>query len=306
VPAAGVPGPSTPRTGRAAGVPNPSRWAISVNRNGFAETGVEVCLPQDGFGGVSSLSAGVGTRGVCRRPLEEEDGKHDRPKEVHPARHLRRCRVLPDVPKRHPEGVRRRDPGRLARARRSAEVPDFVAHPAADAAGRPAAVEGEDRRLLRDRGEAVPAADPAGIPARNHCLGLRPGEGHQPLGSQDLQRAVADDRGELQPAGPHQVDQRARGCERELSASPAARRPDAPLGQPAGRDGGARHEADVHLHARPLYRPRPPGDARSRRRRGRRRERRLYRGSMGSTKPRTSSPRASSPPFGTPNSSAIR
>jgi hypothetical protein len=49
-------------------VPNPSRWAISVNRNGFTETGVEVCLPRDGPGGVSSLSAGVGTRGCVDGP----------------------------------------------------------------------------------------------------------------------------------------------------------------------------------------------------------------------------------------------
>ena len=55
------------------------------------------------------------------------------------------------------------------------------------------------------------------------------------------QRAVADDRGEVEQAGAGEVDQRPEGRRRQLPAAPAAGGPDAALGQPAraaraGRD----------------------------------------------------------------------
>ena len=47
------------------------------------------------------------------------------------------------------------------------------------------------------------------------------------------QRPVIHDRGAMEPAGPGQVDQRARGRGRELPAASSRGRPDAPLGEPA-------------------------------------------------------------------------
>ena len=51
---------------------------------------------------------------------------------------------------------------------------------------------------------------------------------------------------QVEPAGAREVDQRPRGRRRQLPAAPAARRPDAALGQPAGRHRRPRHAADLH------------------------------------------------------------
>ena len=80
-----------------------------------------------------------------------------------------------------------------------------------------------------------------GGPAGDDGLGLRRDGGAEQARAADPQRPVADDRGEVEPAGPGQVDQRARGRQRQLPAAPASGRPDAALGEPAGRHGGPRH-----------------------------------------------------------------
>ena len=71
----------------------------------------------------------------------------------------------------------------------------------------------------------------------------------------------------MEPAGPHQVDQRAHGRQRQLPAAPACGRPDAALGEPARRQRGSRHAADVRRDARPAtparFRSSPTCTARS-------------------------------------------
>ena len=104
---------------------------------------------------------------------------------------------------------------------------------------------GKPRRLLRDLDAAVRAADPAGGPAGDDGVGLRREGGAEQPRAAHPQRPVADDRGEVEPAGAGQVDQRARRRERQLPAAPAAGRPDAALGEPAGRHRRARQPADV-------------------------------------------------------------
>ena len=55
------------------------------------------------------------------------------------------------------------------------------------------------------------AADPACRSARHHGLGVRRGGVAEQTRTAGPQRALADDRGEVEPSGPGQVDQRARG-----------------------------------------------------------------------------------------------
>ena len=105
------------------------------------------------------------------------------------------------------------------------------------------------------------------------------------------QRPLAHDRGKLEPARPGEVDQRARGRQRQLPAAPAARRPDPALGEPARRHRRSRQPADVHRDAWPLHGPRPDRHPRARRRRRGRRQRRL-RGGLVPASPRTTSRRA--------------
>ena len=201
---------------------------------------------------------------------------------------------------RHVEGDRS-DPGRHARPERRHQVRDPAAHPAGHAPG------GDDHdagrqagRLLRDLDAAVPAADPAGGHARHDRLGLWGGQVGQQEGAADPPRALAHDRGDMEAAGADQVDQRAGGRQRQLPAAPAARGPDAALGEPAAGersclwDRSTRFAADVHLDARPLHRPGADRDAPPRRGRGRRRERRLRRGLV-PARPRTTSPAATPP-----------
>ena len=75
-----------------------------------------------------------------------------------------------------------------------------------------------------------------------------------------------------------QVDQRARGRQRELPAAPAAGRPHPALGQPAGRQRRPRLPAGLHHDTRQLHRTGADGHAPPRRCGGQRRERRLRRG----------------------------
>ena len=63
---------------------------------------------------------------------------------------------------------------------------------------------------------------PAGLPATT-VWGYGAVEVGEQARASDPPRAVADHRVQLEPAGAGQVDQRARGCERELPAAPAAR-----------------------------------------------------------------------------------
>ncbi len=75
---------------------------------------------------------------------------------------------------------------------------------------------------------------PAGMPD-NYRLGIRRDQVGEQEGAADPQRALADDRGAGEPAGARQVDQRPRERERQLPPAPAARGPDAALGQPPRR-----------------------------------------------------------------------
>ena len=135
-------------------------------------------------------------------------------------------------------------------------------------------------RLLRDLDAAVRRSRSCrpGLPATT-VWGYGAVTSASKQGAADPQRAVADDRGEVEPAGARQVDQRPGRRERQLPAAPAAGRPDAALGQPArrrrrGRDTRPTFDGD----ARPVHRPGADRDARARRGRRRRRERRLRRG----------------------------
>ena len=119
---------------------------------------------------------------------------------------------------------------------------------------------------------------PAGLPATT-VWGYGAVKSAQQEWPAPPQRPFAHDRGAVEQAGARQVDQRPRGRERQLPAAPAAGRPDAALGQPAGRHRRtATRGPTFDEHARPLHRPGPDRDARPRRRRRRRRERRLRRG----------------------------
>ena len=62
---------------------------------------------------------------------------------------------------------------------------------------------------------------------------------------------------QVEPAGAGQVDQRPGGRERQLPAAPAAGRPDAALGQPAGRRRRAATRARLRRDARPYTGPVP-------------------------------------------------
>ena len=103
-------------------------------------------------------------------------------------------------------------------------------------------------RLLRDLGAAVRPADPARRAPGHDRVGLRRRSRRRASRGLLVHNApVADHRGQGQPAGARQVDQRAGRRQRQLPAAPAAGRPDAALGQPAGRHGRPRHAADVRL-----------------------------------------------------------
>ena len=149
--------------------------------------------------------------------------------------------------------------------------------PAMPRAGKIKVKRRQEHRLLRDRRPPVRAADPAGRAAGNNRLGLRSAGGTGR--TTHLQRAVADDRGEASHAGPREMGQRAArgpgGSDVRVPPPPPPGGPDAPLGEPAGRDGRPRHAAGIRLDARPLHRPRPHRDPRARLRRRGRRERRV-------------------------------
>ena len=196
-------------------------------------------------------------------------------------------RILPvRTPTRHERAGRARpDPRRHARSDRRDEVRHRHAHPAGHAAGGHAHdARREARRLLRDLRAAVLSADPAGGQARHDRVGIRGRQVGEQEGAPDPQRAVPDDRVEVEPAGAHQVDQRARGRERELPAAPPSRGSDPALGEPAaGKRSGvwersARLTADVHRDSRQVHGPGASRDAPPRRERGGRRERRVRRG----------------------------
>ena len=193
----------------------------------------------------------------------------------------RERRLLPAWPTSGHERARgaRRDPGRHARPADRAEVRDADADPAGHAEGRHDHDAGRQTgRLLRDLDEAVRAADPAGRLPATTVWGYGAVKSASKKGAADPQRAVAHDRGAVEPARARQVDQRSRGRERQLPAAPASRRPDAALGQPARRRRRPRHAADLRRDTRSVHGSRAHRDARPRRGGGRRRERRLRRG----------------------------
>ena len=126
--------------------------------------------------------------------------------------------------------------GRHARPGERDQVRHSTADPAGDAEGghdQPARRQG--RRLLRDLHAAVRAADSSCEPPEDDRLGLRRQHGTERARPARPQRSLAHDRGDVEPAGPGQVDQRARRRERELPAAPPPGRPDPALGQPARR-----------------------------------------------------------------------
>ena len=109
----------------------------------------------------------------------------------------------------------------------------YVGAPIRHASRHPACDAQYQRGLLRDRGPAVPAADPAHAVQHDHGLGLRFG---QPPGH--VQLPFIHDRGHRQCAPPSEMDQPTGRRQRQLPPAPARRRPDHPLGQPARRRGG--------------------------------------------------------------------
>ena len=86
--------------------------------------------------------------------------------------------------------------------------------------------------------------------SRRRRLGLRSRGLREEERAPPPQRALAHDRGEVESAGPGQVDQRPRRREREPPPAPPAGRPDAALGEPARRRGGARLAADLRRRPR--------------------------------------------------------
>ena len=85
---------------------------------------------------------------------------------------------------------------------------------------------------------------PEGLPSDDR-LGIRCGGVREPARPPGAQRALADDRSEVEQAGSREVDQRFAGSWRRLPPPPAAGRSDAPLGQPTGRRVRPRQPADV-------------------------------------------------------------
>ena len=109
-------------------------------------------------------------------------------------------------------GRARADPRRHARSDRCDEVRHADADPAGDAEGSDDhAAWRQARRLLRDLDAADRAADPPAGPARDDGVGLRRESGGEQPRPAHPQRALADDRGQVEQAGPGEVDQRARG-----------------------------------------------------------------------------------------------
>ena len=92
---------------------------------------------------------------------------------------------------------------------------------------------------------------PAGLPATTVWgYGAVAGMGKNPLLVHNAPSLTIEAQGGR--AGPHQVDQRPQGRQRQLPAASASRRPDASLGEPAWGDRGTRHAT----HVRPR-RPEP-------------------------------------------------
>ena len=150
-----------------------------------------------------------------------------------------------------------------------AQVRHAAAHPAGHAAGGHDHHDGRQAGgLLRDLDAAVQAADPACGTARDHGLGLRRCQVGEQEGAAAPQRAVAHDRGQCEPAGARQVDQRPGGRQRQLPAAPAAGRPDAALGQPARRTRLAATRGPTFAETPgPVHRPGADRHPRARRRR---------------------------------------
>ena len=93
---------------------------------------------------------------------------------------------------------------------------------------------------------------PAGLPTTT-VWGYGAVARRQQAGPADPQRAVAHDRGEVESSGPGQVDQRARRRAGQPPAAPAAGRPDAALGQPAGRGRRVATAAELRLETPGRY-----------------------------------------------------
>ena len=103
---------------------------------------------------------------------------------------------------------------------------------------------------LRDRRPAVPPADPAARPARDHGLGLRLGRPPR-----HVQLPGLHHRGQGRPAGPGQVDQRpGRRATADFLPHLLPVDPTLHWANPPGGTAGRDTPPDVHLHARPVHR----------------------------------------------------
>ncbi len=225
----------------------------SVGRHVHASTCARAADPECLIGGAAThrrTEVGEHVRSSC-------PGSAGDPSCLHQGGGSRGCRLrhvrLPA--ERHPAGPGP-DPGWNPGPDVGAEVPDTAADPAGDAAGRcPDQPRRQAGGLLRDLDAAVRTADPAGRSACHHGLGVRRGGVGEQTRSAGPQRALAHHRGHVEPAGPGQVDQRARGRQRELPAASAAGGPDAALGEPTRRRGRSRRATHVHRDPRALHRP---------------------------------------------------
>ena len=215
---------------------------------------------------------------------EHSDGDHAAvlPTDVRRLGRRRRCRLLPVRQASRPERTDRAGPDscRHARPGGRAQVRHTDADPAGHAQGGHDQTAGRQApRLLRDLDAADPAADSPRRPPQDHGLGVRRGRGGEQPRAAHPQRSLAHDRGDVEQAGPCEVDQRPRRRERGLPPASASRRPDPALGQPTGRHSRSRQPPDVRRDTRRVHGPGADRHARARRRRRGRRQRRL-RGSL--------------------------
>ena len=96
------------------------------------------------------------------------------------------------------------------------------------------------RTTTRSRCGRSPSRSSRPASPRRPCGATGPSVGERPR-APDPQRPLAHDRGEVEPAGPREVDQRSGGRGRRVPAPPAAGGPDAALGEPARWRVGPRH-----------------------------------------------------------------
>ena len=138
-------------------------------------------------------------------------------------------------------------------------IPQFVTELFIPPAMPAAAVTKTVRPVLAGR-PVVPPADPAeGVPVD---AGLRVRLHHQ---RQDLSRAGLHGRGHGRPRDPADLGEPAGERLRRLPAAFPAGRPDAALGQPAGRDRRPGQGIEVHQDPRPVHRAGAAGGAPARR-----------------------------------------